>query len=90
VEHPCSRLIEQFRAKLAYQAYVDDKTPGFAEAGTVFARSAGGAAVGVELRIEAGRAVLLPPPARPLPTEQRYEFSRALQEAVGLMLGAGA
>jgi hypothetical protein len=90
VEHPFSRFIEQFRATLAYQAYFDDETPGFADAGSVFARSAGGAAVGVELRLDRGRAVFLPPPARPLAGDQRYEFSDALQEAIGLALGPPA
>ncbi len=90
VEHPFSPLIEQFRARLAYQAYFDDETPGFADIGSVFARSAGGAAVGVELRLDRGRAVFLPPPARPLAGDQRYEFSSALQEAIGLALNPPA
>jgi hypothetical protein len=84
-EHPFAAVVERFRTRLAYQAYFDEQTPGFAGSGCVFARSAGGAAIGVELRLGPGRAVFLPPPARPLVTEQRYEFSGALQEAIGLL-----
>jgi hypothetical protein len=90
VEHPFSGFIEQFRTTLTYQAYFDDETPGFAEIGAVFARSAGGAAVSVELRLDRGRIVFLPPPTRPLAGDQRYEFSGALQEAVGLALNPPA
>jgi hypothetical protein len=86
VEHPFSRLIDTFRAKLAYQAYFDEQTPGFSEAGVVFARSTGGGAVGVDLRLGRSRAVFIPPLARPLLGDQRYDFSGALQEAIRLAL----
>jgi hypothetical protein len=52
----------------------------------VFARSTGGAAVGVDLRLGSSRAVFIPPLARPLLGDQRYDFSGALQEAIRLAL----
>jgi hypothetical protein len=51
----------EFALRLAFRAYVDEDTERFTEYGRVFARSPGGAAVGVELRVGQGRVVLLPP-----------------------------
>lgn len=61
--HPFARYIEEQRPFLRYDAYLaDDRVPGFAAFGSVFARSVGGAAVGVELAAGGGRIVLLPSP----------------------------
>lgn len=60
-EHAFVPYVEQFGVRLAYRAYVSEEAAGFAEHGRVFARSPGGAAVGVELRAGPGRIVLLPP-----------------------------
>ena len=79
-EHPFAAFVERFRAKMVYQAHFDEGAPGFA--GHVFARSHGGAAVGVELDAGAGRVVFVPPLARPLAGDERYAFSNALQDAV--------
>ena len=76
-EHPFGPYCQQFRGKLAYHAYFADDTPG-----RVFARSAGGAVVGVDLTLDRGRVVFLPPPARPPAGEQRYAFSNAIQAAI--------
>lgn len=76
-EHAFAPFIDRVGGKLTYQAYfVDDST------GTVFARSAGGAAVGVELGVGAGRVVFVPPPARPPSGDERYAYSNALQDAI--------
>ncbi len=89
-DHPFGPFVDRFRGKLAYHAYFADDARGFAGAGRVFARSAGGAAVGIELVVSQGRAVFLPPPAR-LPTgDARYGYSNALQDAIRHTLGLAA
>lgn len=60
-EHAFAPCVSEFALKLAFRAYVDEDAKGFAESVRVFARSPGGAAVGVELRVAEGRVVLLPP-----------------------------
>ena len=81
-------FVEQLRDKLAYQAYVADDTPGFD--GAVFARSAGGAAIGVEVRVGGGTVVFLPSLAREPAVEQRYVVSATLQECIRQALGTAA
>lgn len=81
-DHPFGPFVSQFRGKLTYHAYFADDTPGFAGAARVIARSAGGAAVAVELSLAQGTAVFLPPPARPPTSDQRYAYSNALQDGV--------
>ena len=84
VDHPFGAMLSQVKAKLAYQVHFDEQTPGFD--GLVIARSAGGAAIAVELSIAGGRIVLLPAPARPLDSQGRYQVSEALQEAIRQVL----
>ena len=74
-DHPFAPLLMQWRDKLTYQAYFDGKAD-------VIARSAGGAAVAIELRAGAGTIVFLPTPARQPTGDQRYAFSEALQLGV--------
>ena len=81
-DHAFGPFIGQMRNKLSYHAYFADDAPGFAGAGRVIARSAGGAAVAVELTLGEGRIVFLPPTARPPTGEARYAFSNGLQEAI--------
>jgi hypothetical protein len=81
-DHPFGPFVSQFRGKLTYHAYFADDAPGFAGAARVIARSAGGAAVAVELSLAQGTAVFLPPPGRPPTSDQRYAYSNALQEGV--------
>ncbi len=88
LEHPFGPFVHQFRAKLAYRAHVAEDAPDFT--GRVFARSAGGAALGVELPLGAGRVVFLPPPARLPAGDERYAWSKALQEAVRRLLRSAA
>jgi hypothetical protein len=64
---------------MTYQAYFDEHARGLA--GSVFAR-AGGAAVGIEINVGAGRVVFVPPPARPAAGDERYAYSNALQDAI--------
>jgi hypothetical protein len=60
-DHPFAPYITGLSNRIAYRATVDEQAPNFNEYARVFARSHGGAAIGVELTIAAGKVVLLPP-----------------------------
>ncbi len=66
-EHPFAPYVKAFGVRLAFRAYVLEQADvelgeeGFPQYARVFARSPGGAAVGVELEVGPGRVVLLPP-----------------------------
>ncbi len=76
-DHPFEPFLTRFASRLAYHAYFEDESKG-----TVLARSAGGAAVTLELPVGEGRVIFLPPPARSPASDERYELSNALQEAI--------
>ncbi len=59
--HAFAPYVEEFGVRLAFRAYLSEQAERFAEYAHVFARSPGGAAVGVELEVGPGRVVLLPP-----------------------------
>jgi len=59
--HPFAPYVEEFGVRLAFRAYVCEQEEGPSQHTWVFARSPGGAAVGVELAVGPGRIVLLPP-----------------------------
>jgi hypothetical protein len=86
--HPFGPFVEELRGKLAYNAYVAEEASGFDA--TIFARSAGGAAIGVELRTGGGIVVFLPSPAAGSTTDQRYTASSLLQTAIRQALGTAA
>jgi hypothetical protein len=86
-EHPFGAFLHQFRARLAYDAYFDERAPGFASVRRVIARSAGGAPVAIELPVERGAVVFLPPPVKTPAGDERYAFSNALQRAAQGLLG---
>jgi hypothetical protein len=91
-DHPFGAFVDELRGKLAYRAYIDENAPGAVGAARVFGRSAGGAAVAVEIAVEGGRVVLLPAPAREPAGDQAYSFSSALQEGIrrALRLASGS
>ncbi len=60
-EHAFAPYAAQFGVRLAFRAYVSEDSDGFSAYSRVFARSPGGAAIGVELTVGPGRIVLLPP-----------------------------
>lgn len=60
--HPFAAYIDAVREHVLYRAVFDEHVTGFATAGHVFARSGGGAPVGVEFAALGGRIVFLPPP----------------------------
>lgn len=59
--HPFAAYAEEFAIRLAFRAYVSEESQRFSDYARVFARSPGGAAVGLELTVGPGRIVLLPP-----------------------------
>ncbi|MCH7998364.1 MAG: hypothetical protein IIA91_02645 [Chloroflexi bacterium] len=60
-EHAFAPYVDKFGGRLAFRAYASEQDESFSQCGRVFARSPGGAAVGVELKVGPGRVVLLPP-----------------------------
>ncbi len=60
--HPFARYIDTVRDDMLYRAWFEERVRGFANAAHVFARSPGGAPVGVEFRVLGGSVVFLPAP----------------------------
>ena len=60
-EHAFAPYVDTFGVRLAFRAYASEQDGSFSQYGRVFARSPGGAAVGVELKVGTGRVILLPP-----------------------------
>ena len=58
--HPFAAVVDALRPDLLYRAYFDDRAPGFAGAARVFARSPGGAPLGVQFSVGGGTVVFLP------------------------------
>lgn len=82
LDHPFAPYIEAYRRKFAYRAYVSETIADFPSFGRVFARSAGGAPVGVELAVGGGCVVFLPPPRKVASGQERYAFSDTLQACI--------
>lgn len=60
-DHPFAPYITELSNRFAYRVTVDETAPNFRDYGRVFARSHGGAAIAVQLTIDGGRVILLPP-----------------------------
>ena len=60
-DHPFASYITDLAQRVAYRATIDDDAPGFGDYGRIFARSLGGAPIAAELKLDAGRIILLPP-----------------------------
>jgi hypothetical protein len=73
-------MLHQIRSRLAYQVHFEEDVSGRETA--VLARSVGGVAVAVSVKVAGGTIILMPPPARPLDSHGRYQVSEALQRAV--------
>src|SRR5579871_700369 len=80
--HPFARFVETNGRWVAYRVRFDETVPGFPGFGRVFARSAGGAAVGVELRVLNGKVVFLPAFGSIAYGDPRYELASQMLEAV--------
>jgi hypothetical protein len=86
-QQPLASFVAGQLANIAYRAHFDERrVPG----ARVFARSQGGAAIGIELAAGSGRVVLLPA-LRDLPSgDARYAMSDALQAGIRRALGVMA
>jgi hypothetical protein len=81
--HPFAAYIDAVRDHLLYRAVFDERAPGFAAAAHVFARSGGGAPVGVEFAALGGHIVFLPPPD----DSNTSVHGAAIEAAVRALLG---
>lgn len=80
--HPFSALVDRFQNWFTYRAAFSERMPDFSTYGRVLLRSPGGAAVGVELRVGAGRILFLPALNDVPAGDMRFELANALYEAV--------
>jgi hypothetical protein len=85
--HPFTPLVETVGREVQYRAHFDERAEGIAAA-RIFARSTGGAPVGVEFSVLGGRVVFLPAPGA-LSPERRREMGAALALAMREALGRG-
>jgi hypothetical protein len=61
-QHPFVAIIEAAGGELRYRAHLNERASGFPRDARIFARSAGGAAVGVEVPVLNGRVIFVPGP----------------------------
>jgi hypothetical protein len=81
--HPFARYFESQGPALRYHAFwADDRVPHFASFGQVFARSVGGAALGVEFKVGGGRVVFLPSADGLYGGNSRYDLAQALYQSI--------
>jgi len=64
-DHPFSSYVQTLQKNIAYRVHVDEDAPALSERGRVFARSAGGSAVGFDLPLAGGHLVFLPALEKP-------------------------
>ena len=76
--HPAAGFLDALAGRIRYRAVLDPDAPG-APPMTILARSAGGAAVAAELRVAAGRLLLLPT-VDGLTPATRQTFTNAILE----------
>jgi len=85
--HPFVRVFDTFAHQMLYRAVVDDRAPGIGQHAHVFLRSAGGSAIGVDIRVSQGRLVFLPTPANLdsdwLPPLEGQAMVEAFADALG-------
>lgn len=85
--HPFGAYIDDLRTKIEYRAYFAERAR-FGEGARVFARSEGGAAVGVEFALGPGRIVFVPPAPRVAAGPERGVIAARMLDAAARMLGA--
>ncbi len=88
--HPFAPLLDEYSTRFGYRARIDESVPGFPTYGHVFARSTGGAAVGVELRSGKGRIIFLPAFSGVAFGDQRYQLAGSMLTAIRRALHRGA
>jgi len=89
-EHAFAPYVEEFGARLAFRAYLAEPEEGPPPYARVFARSPGGAAVGVELAVGPGRIVLLPPVGSLDYSRDRAPLATVLHRCLERMTAGGA
>ena len=75
-------FIDGYRQWFHYRAYFAERYPSFAAHAHVFARSTGGAAVGVEIRYGQGRIVFLPAMFQVPTGDLRFNLARTLLDCL--------
>lgn len=85
-QHPLASFVIGQLANITYRAYFDEDHLSGAH---VFARSGGGAAIGVDIGGDGGAVIMLPA-MRPAAGEARYAMSDALQAGIRHALGVTA
>ncbi|MCZ6546270.1 MAG: hypothetical protein O6913_11315 [Chloroflexi bacterium] len=81
--HPWSVYLSDLRGSLRYGAHWNtDAIPDFDTVGSVFARSEGGAVVGVDFQVGPGRIIFLPPLASDLSGSRRKPATDSIIESI--------
>ena len=89
-EHAFVPYVEEFGVRLAFRAYLLEPQEVPPPHARVFARSPGGAAVGVELEVGPGRVVLLPPIGSLDYSSDRAPLAAVLHQCLERMTAGGA
>lgn len=88
--HPFARYFEEQRQIIRYHAYwADDRIPHFASFGRVFARSVGGAALGVDFSVGEGHVIFLPSADGIYAGDSRYGLAETFAKCLEEYLGGG-
>ena len=88
--HPFATVLEKYRTWYRYRVRFDENLAGFPAYGRVFARSAGGAAVGVELRVGEGKVLFLPAFGSIAHGDLRFQLATDLLQALRGSMGEPA
>jgi hypothetical protein len=80
VDHPFAPIVSELATRVGYRIAVDESIPSFPEVAHTFARSPGGAAIGVQLKAGGGTVVILP--AINNPERDRQQIAAAFVEAL--------
>jgi hypothetical protein len=81
--HPFAPYFDEQISNLRYHAYwADERLPHFATYGRVFARSIGGAAVGVDFEVGGGHIIFLPSPDGMFSSDSRYGLAETLARCI--------
>jgi len=89
-DHAFAPYVEEFGVRLAFRAYLSEPEEGAPPYVRVFARSPGGAAVGVQLAVGPGRVVLLPPIGSLDYSSDRAPLAAVLHQCLERMTDGGA
>lgn len=85
--HPLSDMLARFQNWFTYRAIFSERLAAFPDNGSVLMRSPGGAPIGVELRVGAGRIVFLPALEDVPAGDSRFELATLTIDAVKGLIG---